>query len=180
MDYTDFDGYAGALERLAIEPTEVVLWFHYGEKKLVWQRGSEGVEFCSGGSARPPSCRRDSLGTPWGLHRVCARYGDGVSPGTVFISRRSTGRHYREHEEEAADRMSLVTTRILWLDGMEEGINRGGEVDTRGRYIYIHGTNRSEALPANISAGCILLDDADLIRVFDHTPVGSHVYIVVN
>ena len=33
-----------------------------------------------------------------------------------------------------------ITTRILWLEGLEPGFNRGGNVDSHARYIYIHGT----------------------------------------
>ena len=34
----------------------------------------------------------------------------------------------------------VITTRILWLDGLEIGKNKGGNVDSKSRYIYIHGT----------------------------------------
>ena len=31
----------------------------------------------------------------------------------------------------------VITSRIMWLEGMEEGVNKGGNVDTYSRYIYI-------------------------------------------
>ena len=37
-----------------------------------------------------------------------------------------------------------ITTRILWLEGLEPGINRGGNVDSHRRYIYLHGTGDDE------------------------------------
>ena len=39
-----------------------------------------------------------------------------------------------------------VTTRILWLSGEEDGINKGGNVDSYQRYIYIHGTSEEGRL----------------------------------
>ena len=29
----------------------------------------------------------------------------------------------------------------MWLEGEEEGLNKGGSVDSFRRYIYIHGTH---------------------------------------
>jgi hypothetical protein len=36
--------------------------------------------------------------------------------------------------------------RILWLAGLEPGFNRGGDVDTFRRYIYIHGVGEEITL----------------------------------
>ena len=42
----------------------------------------------------------------------------------------------------------FVTSRILWLDGLENGINRGVGVDSFSRYIYIHGTHEEGLIDA--------------------------------
>jgi hypothetical protein len=69
-------------------------------------------------SARPPSNLRDSLGTPRGLHEIAERIGAGQPPGMVFRSRVPTGHHSAELSDDE-NGGNLVTTRILWLRGLE-------------------------------------------------------------
>lgn len=56
---------------------------------------------------------------------------------------------------------------------MEPGFNQGGNVDTRARYIYIHGTGDEPTLGRPASRGCIHLAAHDLIPLFDKLPVGT-------
>ena len=42
-------------------------------------------------------------------------------------------------------------------EGLEEGHNRGKGIDSRQRYIYIHGTNRIDELGRAASGGCVRL-----------------------
>ncbi len=109
--------------------------------------------------------------TPLGLHRIAEKIGDGCEAGTVFKHRKAIG-HLR-------DRLPLesITTRILWLDGLEEGFNRGGNVDTHSRYIYIHGFGDQASLGKPASLGCIHLADVDLIPLYDLLPSGTLVWI---
>ncbi|MDH5514701.1 MAG: L,D-transpeptidase, partial [Gammaproteobacteria bacterium] len=62
--------------------------------------------------------------TPRGWHRVRARIGDGCPPGTVFVGRRPTGELYTPALKAAEPERDWMLTRILWLCGMEPGINR--------------------------------------------------------
>lgn len=126
-------------------------------------------------SRRPPCNLRNSLGTPKGLHEIAERIGDGQPPGTVFESRVPTGRHYSEMPEASGN---LVTTRILWLRGLEAGVNRGGDVDSHERYIYIHGTNREDRIGEPLSAGCVLLRNLDVVELYDQVRAGDQVLIV--
>jgi len=68
-----------------------------------------------------------------------------------------------------------VTSRILWLDGLELGKNRGNDVDSRSRYIYIHGTAEEGLLGKPASDGCIRMYNSDVIELYDlvdlQTPV---------
>jgi lipoprotein-anchoring transpeptidase ErfK/SrfK len=70
-----------------------------------------------------------------------------------------------------------ITTRILWLGGLEPGFNRGGNVDSHARYIYIHGTADQASIGKPTSCGCIHLADMDLIPLFDLLPSGTLVWI---
>lgn len=109
--------------------------------------------------------------TPLGLHRIAEKIGDGCEAGTVFKGRKVIG-HLRDGLP-----LESITTRILWLEGLEEGFNRGGNVDTHSRYIYIHGFGDQQSLGTPTSLGCIHLADADLIPLYDLLPSGTLVWI---
>ncbi len=124
-------------------------------------------------------CIQDSLQTPDGLHQVCEKIGDGAVAGMVFKARQPMG--VCSSEWPTPDD-NLITSRILWLDGLEAGRNQGVDtlgrvVDTRRRFVYIHGTNQQDKLGQPNSHGCVLLADADVIRLFDLVTVGTPVLI---
>src|SRR5271169_3384752 len=77
-------------------------------------------------SKRPPSNVANSLGTPRGLHEIAERIGAGQPPGMVFKSRVPTGRHFTEVPAGESDSRNLITSRLLWLRGLEPGVNAGG------------------------------------------------------
>jgi hypothetical protein len=129
-------------------------------------------------SKRPPSNVSRSLGTPLGLHEIAERIGAGQPPGMVFKSRVPTGLHFSEVEAGASGPGNLITSRILWLRGLEPGVNSGGEVDTYGRYVYIHGTHREEEIGKPMSAGCVLMRNSDVIELYDEVRAGDLVWIV--
>jgi hypothetical protein len=174
---TDLNAYLACLEGQALKRTEHVLLIALGEKILQhWQGNTRLASHPVSFSKRPLSCREGSFGTPWGLHKIAAKHGEGAPPGMVFKGRVATGQRWQDMEPDTEDR-SLVTTRILRLRGMEQGLNAGPGIDSFDRYIYIHGTNHPEQFPENISAGCILMLDDPLIELFDSVPEGSHVFI---
>jgi hypothetical protein len=110
--------------------------------------------------------------TPLGLHRIAEKIGAGERAGTVFKSRKVVG---HTSDSEFAD--AKITTRILWLEGLEPGFNRGGNVDSHSRYIYIHGTGDQTTIGKPSSCGCIHLADSDLIPLFEKLPSGTLVWI---
>lgn len=128
-------------------------------------------------SRRPPSNVKNSLGTPRGLHEIAERIGAGQPPGMVFTSRRPTGRHFSEVLEREPENDNLITSRILWLRGLEPGVNRGGNVDTHGRYVYIHGTNHEDRIGEPLSAGCVLMRNLDIVELYDQVRAGDLVWI---
>jgi hypothetical protein len=112
--------------------------------------------------------------TPLGLHRIAEKIGAGEPAGTVFNSRVIVG---HTSQPEFAD--AKITTRILWLEGLEPGFNQGTNVDSHSRYIYIHGTADQNSIGQPASHGCIHLADADLIPLFNLLPGGTLVWIQV-
>lgn len=111
--------------------------------------------------------RAGSGGTPPGRHRVARLFGHAAAPGQVFVSRRAVkGLVLPPAAWRAGGGKDYVLTRILWLEGLEAGVNRGGGVDSRARYIYIHGTNQEQLLGTPASHGCIRMANADVIALF--------------
>ena len=109
--------------------------------------------------------------TPLGLHRIAEKIGDGWPAGTVFKARQPIGYTWKGMPD------AKITTRIIWLDGLEPGFNRGGNVDSHARYIYIHGTGDQTTLGKPDSCGCVHLADADIIPLFKKLPSGTLVWI---
>jgi hypothetical protein len=120
--------------------------------------------------------REDSGGTPPGVLVVAEKIGASQAAGDVFRSRQPTGEHWQPggplQEED------LVLSRILVLDGCEDGINRGPGCDSRARYIYIHGTNHEDRLGEAISHGCIRLGNADVIDLFALVQEGDALVVI--
>ena len=115
--------------------------------------------------------------TPRGRHRIRARIGAGAAVGTVFVARRPTGEIYTPALAAKYPGRDWILTRILWLCGLEPGVNRFGDVDSMRRFIYIHGTPAEEQIGSPQSHGCIRLRNADMVELFDRVCVGTQVLI---
>ena len=121
--------------------------------------------------------RGGSNKTPLGTHRIRHKYGDGARLGTVFVARQSTGRIAKIYEDRTDVIEDLITTRILWLEGLEPGRNRGRNVDSFRRYIYIHGTPEEGLVGTPASQGCIRMRNKDVIDLFEKVDEGTLVEI---
>lgn len=165
--------FLAACQRLEIAPTEYVLAVNVAAQSVSLFQNELFLR------QYPCSTSRFGIGqiegsncTPLGLHRVAEKIGGGEPAGTVFKARQVIG---HTSQPEFAD--AKITTRIFWLEGLEPGLNRGTNVDSRARFIYIHGTGDQESIGEPASHGCIHLADADLIPLFDLLPVGTLVWI---
>lgn len=116
--------------------------------------------------------------TPLGVHRVAKTYGDGAPLGAIFKARQNTGR-VADILTEPGKRSSAdnVTTRILWLDGLEPGFNKGDDIDSFKRYIYIHGTDEEGRLGTPASHGCIRMSNRAVVELFNRVDVDTLVVI---
>lgn len=165
--------------RLGIKPGERVLYVRISTATLQFFRSGALVKsYVISTSKRPPSNIKDSLGTPRGLHEIAERIGAGQPPGMVFKARVPTGRHYLEMLEREPEKDDLITGRILWLRGLEPGVNRGGNVDTYERYVYIHGTNHEERIGEPLSSGCVLMRNTEIVELYEQVRAGDQVLIV--
>ena len=164
--------------RLGIKPGERLLVVRIGTATLqFFARGVLVQSYVISTSKRPPSNLKDSLGTPRGLHEIAERIGAGQPPGMVYRSRVPTGRHYSELPD-AGTHENLITGRILWLRGLEPGVNRGGNVDTYARYVYIHGTNHEDRIGEPLSSGGGLMRNREIVELSEPVRTGDHVLIV--
>lgn len=112
--------------------------------------------------------RKGSNQTPLGVHRLAQKIGDGAQLGTVFKARQNTGRVAKILTAPGArSGEDNVTTRVMWLDGLEPGLNKGGAVDSYQRFIYIHGTDEEGRLGAPASHGCIRMRNQDVVDLYD-------------
>ena len=146
------------------------------QKLCLFVDGTRLKEYVMSSSKRSPSCEENSLGTPWGLHEVCERIGSNAVSGMVFKGRKPTGKRHCEYSNEEQSK-NLITSRILRLRGLENGVNAGGNKDTFSRYVYVHGTNHEEAIGSPASSGCLQLKNMDVIELFDSVPVGTFLLI---
>ena len=160
-------------QRLSFAPTKYVLMVNIArETAKLFEDGNFVRELPCSTSKFGIGEVQDSYCTPRGLHRVAEKIGGGEPAGTIFKDRKVIG-----HVAELGVKAGGITTRILWLDGLDPGFNSGGNVDTHAREIYIHGTGDQASLGKPASLGCIHFADADLIALYDLLPGGSLVWI---
>ena len=98
-----------------------------------------------------------SMKTPLGNFRIAEKIGDTAAPGTIFKARVALG-----PDDPLPNTEDFVTTRILWLDGLEKD-----NANTRERFVYIHGTKHEDKIGRPASHGCIRMRNADVIELFD-------------
>src|SRR5258705_5265383 len=107
--------------------------------------------------------------TPLGYLAVEKKIGDNVPVGAVFHNRRLTG----EILQPNAPGRDPVTTRIIWLRGLEA---QNAHAFQRG--IYIHGTPQEKDIGRPASYGCIRMKSSDIAQLYDRVPPGALVQIV--
>lgn len=146
---------------------QIATWFERGEAVAAW----------------PVSTARAGIGgeqgsyrTPPGWHRIHQLIGADAAPGTIFVSREPTGETWRG--EARAD--DLILTRILTLDGLEDGVNRGEGRDSLERYIYLHGTNHEALLGRAASHGCVRLANDAVCELFAQVREGDLVFVAAS
>ena len=165
------------VKSLRLKTTDNVLIASLHHQKIVhFLHGKSVKDYIMSSSKRKASCIEGSLGTPSGLHYVCQKIGADEKLGTVFEGRVSIGLTYLECTDDKRKK-NLITTRVIRLRGLQEGVNLGGEVDTFNRYVYIHGTNHEHKLGVPSSSGCLQMGNEEIAELFDLLPKGAHLYI---
>ncbi len=147
------------------------------QRMMIYEKGQKLAEFPVSTAVKGVGSQAGSDQTPLGAHRISEKFGDGAQRGSIFTSRHDTGQVadiLTAPEDVPTD---YVTTRILWLDGLEPGKNQGGDVDSHSRFIYIHGTPEEGLIGRPASHGCIRMKNDDVMRVYDLLDKDTLVYI---
>ena len=121
--------------------------------------------------------RVDSECTPLGEHTIAEKIGHKAKKNSVFVGRAETNELYDPKMRDLYPDRDWILTRILWLSGTEEGKNKGNDVDSYDRYIYIHGSPEDIKMGKPGSKGCVRMRNSDVIELFDLVRVGTTVTI---
>ncbi len=190
------------LHALGVSETPRILVVRISEQKLFFfEKGQLKAEYPISTASKGAGEQQNSFQTPRGLHRIQQKIGAGLPSGAIFENREFKNQIWvpspmpvsvnldAEHSaegtggsKEAASAPDLITSRILWLEGLEPGSNHGMDgqgrvVDSYQRYIYIHGTNQEHLMGKPSSFGCVRMTNEGVIRLFDQVKVGDLVWV---
>ena len=116
--------------------------------------------------------------TPLGLHKIKEKHGEKTPINGRMIGRIFYGNIAKIYTDKTQSKTDDITTRILWLEGLEKGKNLGPGIDSYERYIYIHGTSEEGKLGEPASNGCIRMKNKDIFDLYKKLEVGTLVLIL--
>ena len=149
------------------------------EQALYLYKGGEIVKTYPVSTSKYGTGNRLGSGkTPLGTHKVERKIGAEAPLYTIFRNRVNTKQLVAPNFSPRPSGKDFVTTRILWLRGLEPGVNKGGRIDSFRRCIYIHGTPDEGLIGSPASHGCIRMKNKDVAELFDAVPVGALVEIL--
>lgn len=149
------------------------LHINLSRQRLTLESGASVLLECPVSSGKAGIGHENGSGkTPVGRFRICQKIGAGMPGDTIFLSRLPAGRYPDAIPAGMDEHSDFILTRILWLDGLD-----AANANTRERYIYIHGTNRTDLLGTPASLGCIRLSPRDMLELFDLAQEGMEVSI---
>ena len=156
-----------------------VLYISIKQQKLYHiQNDSIIKEYIISSSAYGIGSKAGSNKTPIGLHSIKEKYGDNTPINGKMTGRVFHGNIATIYTDETRSKTDDVTSRILWLEGMEKGKNKGKGIDSFSRYIYIHGTSEEGRLGKPASHGCIRMKNKEVIDLYKLVEVGTLVLIL--
>ena len=111
--------------------------------------------------------------TPTGKFKISEKIGANLELGSVLVDREPTGEIYNADLAKKNPDRDWILTRILWLDGIEVH-----NLNTKNRYIYIHGSPSETQMGMPGSKGCIRMHNYDVIELFESIHTGEEVVII--
>ena len=122
--------------------------------------------------------KKNSGKTPLGLHSIKEKHGAETPLNGRMIGRVFYGHIATIYSDTTSSKTDDITSRILWLSGEEKGVNKGENIDSYQRYIYIHGTSEEGKIGAPASYGCIRMINKDVIKLFSLVKLNTKVLIL--
>jgi len=116
--------------------------------------------------------------TPLGLHKVKDKFGNETPLNGRMVGRVFYGQIAKVYSDNTKSKTDDITSRILWLDGLEDELNKGEGIDSYKRFIYIHGTSEEGRLGTPASHGCIRMKNKAVIELYDKINIGTLVLIL--
>jgi len=138
------------------------------KQTLQLKRGDKIVnEYIISTAANGIGSEEGSYCTPIGNFIICEKHGFNAPSNTIFKSRKPEG--VWQGEPDCGD---LVLSRILWLQGIDSH-----NLNSKQRYIYIHGTNHEDLLGSPHSCGCVRMRNSEVIELYNKVPIYTRVHI---
>ncbi len=176
-------GFIKAVHRLGIPLTPTAIVIDVPSQRLtLYEPDKAPASYDVSTALRGVGSREGTLQTPPGLHRVKTKIGTSAAPFGIFVGRESIGTIWTPKYKDPDGHEDLVLSRILWLEGLEPGKNKGVDsdgrtVDSFKRFIYIHGTNHENKIGTPASQGCVRMRNDEVVQLYRRVPQGTLVWI---
>ena len=156
-----------------------VLFVNITEQKMYYiKEGGIVKTYVISSSSYGVGNKAGSNKTPIGLHKVKQKFGEKTPINGKMIGRVFYGNIATIYTDNTKSKTDDVCSRILWLVGLEEGLNKGEGIDSYNRYIYIHGTSEEGRLGKPASHGCIRMKNKEVIELYEKIKIGTLVLIL--
>ena len=170
--------YVNANDQIEKPEFKVKILVDISEQRLYLKSGEQTlVSYPVSTSKYGEGSKENSFKTPLGNHVIKEKIGENAPINTIFISRINTKNVATIENKPKNTENDYVTSRIMWLEGEENGVNKGPGVDSYERYIYIHGTHEEGLIGVKASHGCIRMFNVDVIDLYDRIYNGTKVII---
>ena len=157
---------------------ENLLYVDIENQSLIYlKKGSIQKIYTISSSSYGTGSKENSYKTPLGKHEIYKKIGGNLPENAILKGRVWNGAIADVIKEPIDTDFDHVTSRILWLDGLEIGKNKGKGIDSRKRFIYIHGTAEEGLIGKPASDGCIRMYNRDVIELFDLVNEKAQVWI---
>ena len=127
-------------------------------------------------------CQFGTGQTPEGIHRIYTKIGHKTRVPYIYVTHTNSRKIGKIEKLPRKSKKDFVTSRILWLAGVEEGFNcgfdKGTSVDSYRRNIYIHGTTEEGLIGSMASSGCIRMLNKDVVELYKLVPRLTYVVIM--
>jgi lipoprotein-anchoring transpeptidase ErfK/SrfK len=118
--------------------------------------------------------------TPVGLHKIRNKIGDDIPENGIFKYRKYTGEIAEIENRPIKTGLDIISSRIITIEGLEPGLNKGKNIDSYERNIYIHGTNEEGLIGKPASHGCIRMKNQEIITLYKHINADQLIVILNN